>query len=65
MAFSGTGHRLGSEWGSDFIGDDGRPVGIDLVGQHPTEAGSTVPSLRDICISTLDRYIDCTFRFLL
>ncbi|GJJ73259.1 elongin-A [Entomortierella parvispora] len=58
MAFFGTGHRLGSEWGSDFVGEDGRPVDVDLVGRHPAEKPSGVPSLRDICISTLDRYVD-------
>ncbi|KAG0044095.1 hypothetical protein BGZ83_010662 [Gryganskiella cystojenkinii] len=52
MVFSGAGYRLGSDGGSDFVGD--RPVDIDLVSDKAT----TVPSLRELCLLTLERYAD-------
>lgn len=69
MSFGGTGHRLGSEWGSDFSGQDSRPVDLDLIGQQQqrpdtASSSSAVPSLREICISTLDRYVDCKQKIL-
>ncbi|KAG0018973.1 hypothetical protein BGZ80_006493 [Entomortierella chlamydospora] len=47
MAFSGTGHRLGDgEWDATGTGTTLAP-GV-----------GAVPTLKDICLSTLDRYID-------
>ncbi|KAF9171403.1 hypothetical protein BGX20_007651 [Mortierella sp. AD010] len=52
MAFSGTGHRLGDgEWDATETGTTLAP-GV-----------GTVPTLKDICLSTLDRYIDCNVSF--
>ncbi|KAI7828931.1 RNA polymerase II transcription factor SIII subunit A-domain-containing protein [Gamsiella multidivaricata] len=51
MAFSGTGHRLG----------DGDPIVLsDTESAAPVSTShiGTIPSLKDICLSTLDRYID-------
>ncbi|KAF8919711.1 hypothetical protein BGZ58_004582, partial [Dissophora ornata] len=52
MAFTGTGHQLGGE--NPVMRRDSN------TGDTPTLVGGTrvIPSLKDICISTLDRYID-------
>ncbi|KAI8345003.1 RNA polymerase II transcription factor SIII subunit A-domain-containing protein [Mortierella sp. GBAus27b] len=52
MAFSGPGHRLGSQ--------DSLPTSDSILSAAPTANTDTghVASLKDICLSTLDRYID-------
>ncbi|ORZ15406.1 RNA polymerase II transcription factor SIII subunit A-domain-containing protein [Lobosporangium transversale] len=45
MAFSGEGYRLGDE-------------NVGAIGRTSAHDSKGVPSLKDICLSTLDRYID-------
>ncbi|KAF9560002.1 hypothetical protein EC968_006380 [Mortierella alpina] len=53
MAFNGQGHRLGNADTLPLFDDS-----VELSSKAASAIARTVPSLKDICLSTLDRYID-------